>query len=117
MSNLSHDHVNKDRQTDLAKKTIEQPTDVDDAQEYLDDPSDFDHVNNQSPDIRLKSIDIDDTFTANRQKANDQFDDVEADDNSGTGHKAQKTKSTSKQTNKSSLIMQNSYGSETYGSN
>ena len=66
--------------------------------------SDFDHVNNQSPDIRLKSIDIDDKFSAARHKSAKQHLD-EMDDGSGTGHKAQKTKSTTKATNKSSLIM------------
>ena len=64
MSNLSQDHVNKDRQTPLAQKTIEQPTDDENANDYMDDQTDFDHINN-SPDIRLKSIDIDDTFRAN----------------------------------------------------
>ena len=87
MSNLSQDHVNKDRATPLAQKTIEQPTDVEDAQDGYDDRSDFEHMNN-SPDIRLKSIDIDETFTANRQKGVTKFDDLQADDNSGTGHKA-----------------------------
>jgi hypothetical protein len=70
MSNLSHDAVNHGRgPDDIAQKTIEQPTDVEDADNGLpDDPSEFDHLNN-SPDIKLKSIEIDDGFSA-RQHTN-----------------------------------------------
>jgi hypothetical protein len=46
----------------MAKKTIEQPTDVEDADANYDNASDFDHFNN-SPDIKLKSIEIDDEFS------------------------------------------------------
>lgn len=51
-----------------------------------------------SPDIKLKSIDIDETFT--KKKPND---DGISDDNSGTGHKA---------IPKKNLVAQNSYGTE-----
>ena len=51
---------------DAAQKTIEHPTDVEDADNGLqDDPSEFDHLNN-SPDIKLKSIEIDDEFSARK---------------------------------------------------
>ena len=67
---------------------------------------------NASPDIKLKSIEIDDNFSANRNKSNAKFEEAVGDDNSGTGHKVSNTRNTSK-TGKSSLILQNSYGSET----
>jgi hypothetical protein len=60
MSNLTDNHG--PGETPLAKKTIEQPTDVEDADANFDNASDFDHFNN-SPDIKLKSIEIDDDFT------------------------------------------------------
>lgn len=58
MSNLTE---NRPGETPVAKKTIEQPTDVEDAEANFDNASDFDHFNN-SPDIKLKSIEIDDDF-------------------------------------------------------
>lgn len=78
MSNLTE---NNHGETPLHKKTIEQPTDVEDADANFDNASDFDHFNN-SPDIKLKSIDIDDDFRGQHR------DNDESDDNSGTGHKA-----------------------------
>jgi len=84
ISNLSHDHVNQRETQDIAQKTIEHPTDVEDNK--LQDSSDeFDHYAN-SPDIKLKSIDIDDNLT-NKQKSKKVDHDI-SDDNSGTGHKA-----------------------------
>jgi hypothetical protein len=82
--------VNQARETqDIAQKTIEHPTDVEDnkMQESSDE---FEHYAN-SPDIKLKSIDIDDNFT-NKNKTKKIDDDI-SDDNSGTGHKAMPKKS------------------------
>ena len=104
ISNLSHDHVNQARETqDIAQKTIEHPTDVEDnkGQESSDE---FEHYNAGSPDIKLKSIDIDETFTNNKKNKNKKIDDGISDDNSGTGHKAMPKKV--------NPVMQNSYGTE-----
>ena len=93
---MSHDQVNKGRETqDLAQKTIEHPTDVEDNRP-LDSGDEFEHIAN-SPDIKLKSIDIDEKFTGKRKH----HDEIQ-DDNSGTGHKAIPKKKTT--------VQQNSYG-------
>ena len=97
MSNLTQD--NNLKRPDTAKKTIEQPTDVEDADDrgIYDDPSDFDHINN-SPDIKLRSIEVDDDLTGRRQRPGgnpaagvDSDGKSEADDNSGTGHRVSST--------------------------
>jgi len=61
-----------------------------------DDASDFDHINN-SPDIRLRSIEIDNELTGRKLKSNaaavvDSDGKSEADDNSGTGHRVNSNK-------------------------
>lgn len=89
LSNLTQD--NNLKRPDTAKKTIEHPTDVEDADDNhgYDDPSEFDHINN-SPDIKLRSIEVDDDITGRRHKNNAAADSdgkSEADDNSGTGHR------------------------------
>jgi hypothetical protein len=95
MSNLTQD--NDLKQPDTAKKTIEHPTDVEDAADngLYDDPSEFDHIN-QSPDIKLRSIEVDDDITGRRQRNNaaaaDSDGKSEADDNSGTGHRVSSSK-------------------------
>lgn len=95
MSNLTQD--NNLKRPDTAKKTIEQPTDVEDADDrgIYDDPSDFDHINN-SPDIKLRSIEVDEDITGRRHKNNaaaaDSDGKSEADDNSGTGHRVTSNK-------------------------
>lgn len=95
MSNLTQD--NNLKRPDTAKKTIEHPTDVEDADDHgiYDDPSDFDHINN-SPDIKLRSIEVDDDITGRRHKNNaaavDSDGKSEADDNSGTGHRVTSNK-------------------------
>jgi len=63
VSNLTHDDAKRQAHTiDNAQKTIEHPTDVEDAHNDFDNNSDdFEHIN-QSPDIKLKSIDIDENF-------------------------------------------------------
>jgi len=63
-SNLTHDHAKQRiaNTIDHAQKTIEHPTDVEDGNQEFDDHSDFEHINN-SPDIKLKSIEIDDEFS------------------------------------------------------
>lgn len=67
ISNLSQDHVNK-RKEDPNQKTIEHPTDVEDGNDdEYEDHSNFDHING-SPDIKLKSIEIDDEVTGKRIK-------------------------------------------------
>jgi hypothetical protein len=97
MSNLTQD--NNLKRPDTAKKTIEHPTDVEDADDrgIYDDPSDFDHINN-SPDIKLRSIEVDDDLTGRRQRPGgnlaagaDSDGKSEADDNSGTGHRVSST--------------------------
>lgn len=93
----------------MAKKTIEQPTDVEDADANYDNASDFDHFNN-SPDIKLKSIEIDDEFSGQQQR---EADETFPDDNSGTGHKAKPKSGSSRPSQKSTLIQSNSYGSST----
>jgi hypothetical protein len=82
-SKLSNLTENRAGETPAAKKTIEHPTDVEDANANFDDASDFDHFNN-SPDIKLKSIEIDDDFHGQQIGSEEAF----LDDNSGTGHKA-----------------------------
>ena len=96
LSNLTQD--NDLKPPDTAKKTIEHPTDVEDADEpdgAYDDPSDFDHINN-SPDIKLRSIEVDEDITGRRHKINaaavDSDGKSEADDNSGTGHRVTSNK-------------------------
>ena len=94
MSNLTQD--NNLKRPDTAKKTIEHPTDVEDAENGLyDDPSDFDHLNN-SPDIKLRSIEVDEDITGRKHKNNaaaaDSDGKSEADDNSGTGHRVTSSK-------------------------
>lgn len=94
MSNRSHDHVNRDNQVQNAAPnidTIEHPTDIEDAN--LDDnQSEFEpHHMLESPDIRLKSIEIDNEInTQQRKKKQEQLryhNDSFADDHSGTGNK------------------------------
>jgi hypothetical protein len=47
---------------DKNQRTIEQPTDIeDDANETDGNQTDFDHLHH-SPDIKLKSIEVDDDF-------------------------------------------------------
>lgn len=94
MSNLTQD--NNLKRPDTAKKTIEHPTDVEDGENPLyDDPSDFDHLNN-SPDIKLRSIEVDEDITGRKHKTNaaaaDSDGKSEADDNSGTGHRVTSSK-------------------------
>lgn len=61
-SNLTHDHAKKMAQRrDDNQKTIEQPTDVEDGNNDYEGNTDFEHINN-SPDIKLKSIEVDDDF-------------------------------------------------------
>ena len=107
-SNLSQDHANQGRLIDNNQNTIEHPTDIEDNKfdpEQSRDFSEFEHLN-QSPDIKLKSIEIDDELTGKRQKKRDgepqQLLDIDEFDNSETGHKA------SKKTN----VQSNSYGSQ-----
>lgn len=102
--------MGKDRGADLNQRTIEHPTDVEDGNDEYEESEMFNNLN-ASPDIKLKSIEIDDNFSANRNKSNAKFAEA-GDDGSGTGHKVSNTRTTSK-TGKSSLILQNSYGSET----
>lgn len=98
LSNLTQD--NDLKRPDTAKKTIEHPTDVEDADDHgvYDDPSDFDHINN-SPDIKLRSIEVDEDITGRRHKTNaaaaDSDGKSEADDNSGTGHRVTSSKKSS----------------------
>ena len=65
---------------DIAQKTIEHPTDVEDNRP-LETDDEFEHMQN-SPDIKLKSIEVDEKFTGRKKH------DEEIHDNSGTGHKA-----------------------------
>ena len=97
MSNLTQD--NNLKRPDTANKTIEHPTDVEDGDDLgiYDDPSEFDHIN-QSPDIKLRSIEVDNDLTGRRQKplgnqgaGVDSDGKSEADDNSGTGHHVSST--------------------------
>jgi len=104
---LTHDHAKRIANTiDNAQKTIEHPTDVEDAHDEFDGQSDdFEHINN-SPDIKLKSIEIDDEFRAQRNNNG------HLEDKSGTGHKASSKSSRVPSSQKSSLINQYSYGAE-----
>lgn len=63
MSNLTHDHAKKmaKRLDDKNQNTIEHPTDVEDAAADFDGTTEFEHIN-ASPDIKLKSIEVDDDF-------------------------------------------------------
>lgn len=90
MSNRTHDDMNNDRR-DPAQKTIEH-TDVESNNDGPLDGgrSEFEHMNN-SPDIKLRSIEIDDELTGRRLKklaapVNDTDSQYQEDDNSGTGH-------------------------------
>jgi len=87
--------------------TIEHPTDVEDAARGDDDDhSDFDHLNN-SPDIKLKSIEIDDDFQGGKNRNEDNLSDQFADDHSGTGG----CNPTTGPNKKVSQVARNSYGS------
>lgn len=70
MSNLTHDDMkNVEDRRDLAQKTIEH-TDIESNNDRgpLDGgQSEFEHLNN-SPDIKLRSIEIDDELTGRRLK-------------------------------------------------
>ena len=98
MSNLTQD--NNLKRPDTAQKTIEHSNDVEeegDERRVYDDPSEFDHINN-SPEDKLRSIDVDDDLTGRKQKghgihaaAMDSDGKSEADDNSGTGHRVSST--------------------------
>ena len=59
---------------DKNQRTIEHPTDIEDANQY-ESNTEFEHVG-ASPDIILKSIEVDDDFKSKRRNI----------DNSGTGH-------------------------------
>lgn len=91
MSNLTHDDAkNMEDRRDPNKNTIEH-TDVESNNDGPLDShrSEFEHMNN-SPDIKLRSIEIDDELTGRRRKkltapVNDN-ESVQEDDNSGTGH-------------------------------
>mgnify|MGYP001017130462 CR=1 FL=1 len=100
---------------DPNQKTIEHPTDVEDAHDPEYDQSEFDPMN-QTPDIRLKSIEVDAETTVKKRKneLDDTFQinvDHNDDDGSGTGHKVSKNSRPS--TQKSTLVQSNSYGSST----
>ena len=98
MSNLTQD--NNLKRPDTAQKTIEHSNDIDDEADQprlYDDPSEFDHINN-SPDVKLRSIEVDDDLTGRKQKVPgaqtagiDSDGKSEADDNSGTGHRVSST--------------------------
>ena len=52
-------------QQDNNQKTIEHPTDIEDANNDFDNNTEFEHINN-SPDIKLKSIEVDDDFSSKK---------------------------------------------------
>jgi hypothetical protein len=105
-SNLTHDHAKlaAARTIDNNQKTIEHPTDTEDADNGFESNDDFEHINN-SPDIKLKSIEIDEEFS---QRKNDGP--VETGE-SGNSHN-KNFKSSREPSQKSTLINQYSYGSE-----
>lgn len=70
---MTHDHAKKMNE-DKNQKTIEHPTDIEDANHY-ESNTEFEHVG-ASPDIKLKSIEVDDEFQSKGRNF----------DNSGTGH-------------------------------
>jgi len=53
-------------QQDNNQKTIEHPTDVEDENnDDFDNNTEFEHIN-ASPDIKLKSIEVDDDFSSKK---------------------------------------------------
>ena len=95
---MTHDDAKAGlRRPDTAQRTIDH-TDIEDGlEQHGGDRSEFEHMHN-SPDYKLRSIEVDDELTGRRIKklvnANNDVDSQEGtlpeDDNSGTGHRSNK---------------------------